>query len=183
MGKGKDGGKKKIIISVLIFIIILGVVAFEGYRIQKSLNQGDSEVSSEGEQVKNVNVQAPVPDPSISAEQLEILNKTLSSSEMIKALPKNGIIGLKFYDFDGNGERVWRRIILIGKTGIISSGSPDIIMFMHSRYIAELEEKPLCDVVKGAEANGEVWSEGQQSDAKLLMKYSGMLKYRDCLGL
>ena len=51
---------------------------------------------------------------------------------MIKDLPSNGVIALRFYDFF-LGERIWQPDILIGKTGILTSGTPDMVLIMHER--------------------------------------------------
>jgi hypothetical protein len=119
--------------------------------------------------------------PVITAEQKNLINQAVLSSPFAKDLPNNGVIALRFYDFY-LGERIWQPDILIGKTGILTSGTPDITLFMHARYISQLNGANLCDVIKSAQTNGEMWTETSESTLKLLMKYSGMMKYRDCLG-
>jgi hypothetical protein len=103
-------------------------------------------------------------------------------SPMIKDLPSNGVIALRFYDFF-LGERIWQPDILIGKTGILTSGTPDMVLIMHERYIDQLNGSNLCDVITSANKNGEMWTESSLSTTKLLLKYSGMLKYKSCFGM
>jgi len=119
--------------------------------------------------------------PIITTEQKNLIGQTLSSSAFVKDMPEKGIIALRFYDFF-LGERIWHDDILIGKSGILSGGTPDMTLMMHARYISQLNGANLCDVISSAKTNGEMWVESDQSDAKLLFKYSGMIKYRDCLG-
>jgi hypothetical protein len=40
----------------------------------------------------------------------------------------------------------------------------------------------LCDVIQQANKNGDLGSESKYSTMNLLIKYAGMLKYRDCFG-
>jgi len=119
---------------------------------------------------------------SLTAEQMAIIEQTISSSGFLEAFPKNGIIGLNFYDFAANGERVWSGIILIGKSGLLTSGSPDLTLMVSAKYLSQLNGTNLCEVLTGASANGEMWAESDKSEASLIWKYSGMMKYKDCLG-
>ena len=117
----------------------------------------------------------------LSQEQINVLSQNVLSSEFIGDLPSKGIIGLQFYAFR-EGERIWQSGFLIGKNGFLSSGTPDLVMIMHTKYIAELNQRDLCDVVQSAQANREMWVESELSNAKLFLKYAGMMKYRDCFG-
>jgi len=117
----------------------------------------------------------------LSQEQINILGQNVLSSKFIGDLPTNGIIGLQFYDF-AEGQRIWRSGFLIGKEGFLSSGTPDLVLIMHAQYISALNEMDLCGIVQSAKANGDMWVESELSDAKLLLKYAGMLKHRDCFG-
>ena len=117
----------------------------------------------------------------LTQQEVNIIAETILSSEFIGDLPKKGIIGLRFFDFKG-GERIWQSGFLIGKSGFLSEGNPDIILLMHSKYISQLNGKNLCEIVSSARANGDLSVETEISNVKLLIKYSGMLKHRDCFG-
>ena len=117
----------------------------------------------------------------LSQEQINILSQNVLSSEFIEDLPAKGIVGLMFYSFE-NGERIWHSGFLIGREGFLSSGTPDFILIMDAKYIEQLNEKDLCEVVQSADAEGAMWVESELSDAKLFLKYAGMMKYRDCFG-
>ena len=117
----------------------------------------------------------------LSQEQINIVGQTVLSSEFIGDLPKKGAIALQFYDFR-DGERIWQSGFLIGKDGFLTSGTPDIVLIMHSKYISYLDGTNLCEVIQAAQANNDMWVETEASNVKLLLKYSGMIKHRDCFG-
>jgi hypothetical protein len=119
--------------------------------------------------------------PVITSAQKDLISQTILASAFVKDLPSEGVIALRFYDFF-LGERIWHPDILIGKTGILTSGTPDLVLIMHARYISQLNGGNLCEVIQAANAAGEMWTESEYSDLKLMSKYSGMLKYRDCFG-
>jgi len=119
--------------------------------------------------------------PVITSAQKTLISQTILASAFVKDLPSDGVIALRFYDFF-LGERIWHDDILIGKTGILSSGTPDLVLIMHARYISQLNGGNLCEVIQAANAAGEMWTESQYSNTKLMLKYASMLKYRDCFG-
>jgi hypothetical protein len=119
--------------------------------------------------------------PSLSEEEINLLKDAVSSSEFIGELPKEGIIALRFYDF-WEWERAWSKDFFITREGFVDSGEPDLVLLMHAKYIMQLKDTDLCVVMANAKTNGEMWTESELSDTKLLLKYSSMLKYRDCLG-
>lgn len=119
---------------------------------------------------------------SLTEEQMILLKQTISICEFVKDMPNGGIIALKFYNFNLAGERVWTDRILIGKNGILESGEPDLTLMMHARYTSMLNGTNLCEVLTEANTNGEMWTESDKSEASLIWKYSGMMKYRSCLG-
>jgi hypothetical protein len=120
--------------------------------------------------------------PVITDAQRTLISQTITGSQMIKDLPSNAVIALRFYDFY-LGERIWQPDILIGKTGVITSGTPDMVLIMHARYINQLNGANLCEVTTSAKTNGEMWMESSLSTTKLLLKYSGMMKYKSCFGM
>lgn len=166
--------KKLYFISGVIILLIVGFIIINGGEKEEVNN---TQNNSAGQTNKSVSS----PIPTLNSEQMNLLNQTISSSEFIKDLPENGVIALQFYDFSGEN-RIWRKSVLIGKNGFLNSGKPDIILKMHSKYIYDLNGANLCDVISSARTNGEMWAESDESNAKLLFKYSGMIKYRECLG-
>ena len=141
-------------------------------------NQGETEIDCGGPcSACQQSPQRPV----ITSAQKTLISQTILASAFVKDLPSDGVIALRFYDFF-LGERIWHDDILIGKTGILSSGTPDLVLIMHARYISQLNGGNLCEVIQAANAAGEMWTESQYSNTKLMLKYAGMLKYRDCFG-
>jgi len=108
---------------------------------------------------------------------------------MIKMLPENSIISLKFYNFN-TGSRVWEKSYILnkGKVSEINEGtykdmSPDITLSMHSKYLNELTDQNLCSIIRKAKSNNDLGIEMHISYAALLWKYRTVLKYKDCFGL
>lgn len=157
--------KKRLIILGIIILVIIGFfVIIKDKKLEISGNTGGQ-----------------VQIHPLNNVQINIIIQTVLSSEFISDLPKNGVIALQFYDFV-DGQRIWQSGFLIGKDGFLSEGEPDIVLIMHSKYISQLDGTNLCDIVKAAQTNGDMWVETEESNAKLLFKYSGMIKYRDCFG-
>jgi len=116
------------------WLIVLGAVILIAVLIVVILKLGKPAVAGSGggsgEQIEIV---------PLSQEQINILGQNVLSSEFIADLPKNGIIGLRFYDFV-EGQRIWQSGFLIGKDGFLDSGNPDLVLIMHTKYIAALNE-------------------------------------------
>lgn len=119
---------------------------------------------------------------SLNQEEINKIRNAILSSEFIGALPEKGIISLQFFNFE-NGQRVWLNKFLIGKNKILTSGTPEIFITLHYKYIAELTSENLCEIIQTANANGDLGAWSDLSDAKLALKYAGLIKYRDCLGI
>lgn len=119
---------------------------------------------------------------SLTSEEVSKVREAILSSEFIGDLPNEGIISLQFFNIE-NGQKVWLNTFLIGKNQILTSGTPEIFITLHYKYIAELTPTNLCEIIPRANANGDlgVWSD--LSDTKLALKYSGVIKYRDCFGI
>ncbi len=163
----KKNKKRWLIAAGIVVLIVIVLIVI--------LKSGKPEAGSGGGSGEQIEI---VP---LSQEQINILSQNVLSSEFIGDLPSKGIVGLQFYSFE-NGERIWHSGFLIGKDGFLGSGTPDLVLIMHAKYIEELNQKDLCEVVQSAKANNDMWVESELSNVKLLLKYSGMMKHRDCFG-
>jgi hypothetical protein len=119
---------------------------------------------------------------SLTEEERNKVRGAILSSEFIGDLPNDGIVSLQFFNFE-NGQRVWLDKFLIGKNQILISGTPDILITLHYKYIAELTNNNLCEIIPKANANGDLGTYSDLSDTKLFLKYSGVIKYRSCFGI
>ena len=155
--------KKDVAVGVIILIIVGLIVWGKFHPTGKSVGQHIEIVS-------------------LDAEQQQKVVQTILSSEFIEDMPRKGVIALRFYDFNG-GSRRWRDGFLIGKNQLLSSGEPDMYLYLHSKYIAGLNNENFCEVVKGAKANGDLGFYSKKSKAKLFLKYALMLKHRGCFGI
>lgn len=106
----------------------------------------------------------------------------LSESDLVKDLPKDATLLLRFYNFN-SGEREWEKSYVM-KKGVVVEGmsEADIIFIMHSKYLDTLTNKNFCNIIKLAKENGDFGIETKLSKTALLWKFKVMYKYRECLG-
>ena|SRR3989344_227368 len=156
-------GKKILLISVFV-LALLGI-----FLIGEFYSTGKTTFDSK---IKTI---------PLSDEERQKVSQILSSSEFIKDVPKDNPVAVIFYSFE-NGERIWRDGFLLGGGRLLSDGKPAVQISLDSRYISELNQNNLCDVVKEAKRNGDLGFYSEANKAILLIKYSGLLKYRSCFG-
>ena len=158
--------KKKwpIVFGTIVIIFLTFVLIFLAFFI---INR----FSSTGKSVEQITV---VPLP---LEQKDKINQLILSSELIKDIPKNYPVSLRFFSFE-NGQRIWHDEFIIG-----SNKKPVIYLALHTKYIQELNNENFCEVIQRANKNKDLGFYSDNHKAVLLIKYSGMLKYRSCLGI
>tara|TARA_Y100000310_G_C20635114_1_gene790747 strand:- start:1072 stop:1560 length:489 start_codon:yes stop_codon:yes gene_type:complete len=117
----------------------------------------------------------------LSQAEIGIVTNTIISTEFISDIPEKDPVALTFFNFDGQG-RFWQDGFLIGRDQLLSQGEPSIYLAMHSKYISQLNGNNLCEIIKEANKNGDLAMDSEYGNAKLLIKYAGMLKHRNCFG-
>ncbi len=117
----------------------------------------------------------------LSQEEVQKVVSTVLSTEFIKDVPEKDPVALVFYSFEGN-ERVQRDAFLIGENELLTEGDPSIYLWIHAKYIPEFDGTNLCEIIQMASGNGDLTLDSQYGNARLLLKYSSLLKYRDCFG-
>ena len=111
------------------------------------------------------------------------LKEDLLKSDIIQDLPKNGIINLRFYNFN-TGERQLERSYVLKKDSVEEgTESGDIQIIIHSKYVDDFKTKDACEVLTDAKNNGDFGADTEMTDSALIWKYKSMMKYKDCLGL
>jgi hypothetical protein len=110
--------------------------------------------------------------------------KEIAKNGMVKAIPKDSEILLRFYNFSG-GERQWERSFLLKTASVKQSDrtSADITLVLASKYLNELTNKNLCSIIQKANKNGDLGVETELSSTSLLWKFKSMSSYKECLGL
>jgi hypothetical protein len=160
--KSKSKFKKEHIqISVLILIVLLAVIFLNPVK-----------PASEGVQLRYV---------PLSQEEVQKAATTILSTEFIQDVPNEDPIALIFYSYEGD-EMVQRDGFLIGENELLTSGTPSLYIYAPARYIPEFDGTNLCEIIQLASRNGELIINSEYGNARLLLKYSGLLKYRDCFG-
>lgn len=105
----------------------------------------------------------------------------LEQQQIIKDLPKSGVLNLKLFS-NVNGNKVWEEsyILTKGKVSLGESNKPDAIIYLNSNYI---NSGDFCTTVKTAMKDWELDYELKKSEFSLLLKYGGMMKYKSCFGI
>ncbi len=190
---------------VILVVILLGIYVGK-INIEYHQNAEDEESSSQAQesppnqgitpfvtQNPPVNESPPIVVPNepeeiitASEEDYDRLEYILPQNEIIQLLPASAKIKLSFYNFN-SGYREWERtyILTTGKAvqGEASLSEVDMALIMHSRNLPLLKEDNFCEVINGAQKNGDFAMETEKSKIFLGWKYRNMLSYKDCLGL
>lgn len=108
----------------------------------------------------------------------------MQDSDFVKDLPPRARVVLEIYNYT-EGQYFTEKIYLIENNQIreVSSMPENDLWFaMSSKYLVNFQKEEFCYVVQSSRKNEELLSGSNLSDAQLLWKFKGMLKYRDCLG-
>jgi hypothetical protein len=110
----------------------------------------------------------------------EPLKTSILDEEMINDMPTTGSLSLKFFH-TFNGEKVWDKAYYITKGSIEEKDqNADFEIRIPSKYVDELKQN-LCDGIKTARNNQDIEEIISISETGVFLKYSGMLKYADCI--
>ena len=153
------------IVLVVFIVLVLGLGGYIFYRSYLTLPDSQGAVG---------------PPVNITYENIEDL---LSRSSLVGDLPEEGILLLRFYNFD-SGVREWEKSYILRKNNVKEGflENADIIFLLDSRYLDYLTTHNFCSVITAAKENGDLGTETTLSTTKLLWKYKSMTKYKDCLG-
>jgi hypothetical protein len=104
----------------------------------------------------------------------------LSQTYLVKAIPSEEVVSLKFYNFD-SGERTIEKSFLIRQGSLMESDeASEVVLFLHSKYIADLTNKNFCETLKKANQNGDLSIETNLSEVSLAWKFKSMYEFKDC---
>ncbi|MCK5149837.1 hypothetical protein KAJ87_02835 [Candidatus Pacearchaeota archaeon] len=171
---------KPLIKPIIAFICIISIISATAYVTNY--------FSKEDPVIQKTYVEK---EKSISEKQIQpiltdysTIKQDLLKSPLVKDLPKNAKILLRFYNFN-TGQRQWEKSFTIEQNNIQEKhiNDEDIFIFVHSKYVDELKNSPLCDVLETADKNNDLGIELKISQVNLMWKYKNILKYKSCLGL
>jgi len=149
---------KKRVIVILIVVLVVALIIITN----KSLPTGQS-----------VQIEI-IP---LSLEEKQIIQSVLTSNDFVNDVPEKYPVSIRFFSFS-NGQRVWHDGFITGN----SENKPEIYLSLHSKYISELKNQDICEVIKTANRNGDLGFYSESNKASLLFKYSKMLKHGKCFG-
>jgi hypothetical protein len=159
-------------ILILVIIIFVAVAGYFGY---------NTFINSIG--LKNTEVNVTLPDNPLPPDYNR-LKDVLQDNEIIKKLPSDAVLSLRFFSFL-NGERIWEKEFVL-KRNYADGGeakNPDITIILHSKYANIIESNNFCGVVRLAKANDDISFETNLSTIALAWKYKSLLGYRSCFGI
>lgn len=155
-----------LIIVLVVLLILLGVAAYVFFPILMS-GRGDT-------------LNADVPEVNITYENFE---EQLMRQSLVQDIPEEGAMILHFYNYN-SGKQAWENSYIL-RRGNVQKGmldNADIVISMHSKYLATLTNKNLCATINAAQDKGDVSFETGLSKTALAWKYRSMLEYKECLG-
>lgn len=108
--------------------------------------------------------------------------QTMSKDSIIRNLPKDSEVLLRFYNFTGE-KRVFERNFILKYDGILETNQSqsEVMILIHSKYLSGLTNKNLCSTLKRANQAGDLGIETSLSSISLAWKFKSMTKYKDCL--
>lgn len=170
--------RKLLIVFAIVALIAINVLHFAPKLNTNAISQNPGNQNYQGASGTSSYLQSSSPTP-ITYSNLAYV---LSRNSMIQALPESSVILLKFYNFN-SGERQWEKSYILTK-GSVREGTAnaDLIILLHSKYLAELSENNLCNIIQKAKANGDFGTEMQLSTASFMWRYKSMMGYKSCFG-
>ena len=103
---------------------------------------------------------------------------------MVKDIPKNTKILLRFYNFN-TGSRSYEKIFILERDQV-SEGSinnPALYIDIHSKYLENWNSGNFCQIMANAKNNGDLGITSELSIPQLLWKFKGMNEHKSCFGL
>nr|MBA4405570.1 hypothetical protein [Nanoarchaeum sp.] len=111
------------------------------------------------------------------------LDDYMSRNAIINDLPEDATILLKFYNFD-SGAREWEKSFVVTRSKVYegSVDNADLVVSLHSKYLAEWNSRNFCTIMTKANNNGDLGYETGMSTVSLAWKYKNLMKYKECFG-
>ena len=188
---GKKGAKKKILIAIMVGIIVVlavtGAVTYNVY-FKKSKPASTSNPSTSAPSGPSVPSRCSLvaKNDTYAKPDFERLKSVMENQPLVLDVPKAGKISLRFFHFT-EGCRIYDKSYVISDGKITEGGGSDADIFvtLASSYVDRITQDNFCDIVKEARANDGLgqWTSEDVSEATLLWRYKGMLKYKECLGI
>ena len=164
---------KKWLIGVVIVLVLIVIGAVAGYMIFNKNMQVTANTNNQNTQNQNY-----VPVTVTKANLVSFLE----AQNIIKDLPSDAVILLRFYNFD-SGERAWEESYVIkkGKVEVGTVDTYDIKLALSSRYVSSLGD--FCKTIQTANANNDLGIEYGLGQTALMWKYKSMMNYKSCFGM
>lgn len=190
--------------NIIIILIIIGILTLSNTKLQSYLFKNENKAGEVSSQVSSMRIESPpqssasgsvvqqnpsplaAPSPTPAPEpppvNFQPLPAYLSNVPLVKELPSNAVISLKFFTFVA-GQRIWQNEYIIKKASVIEgkADKPDVIMILHSKYVDRLYNEDFCKVIQDAKKNGDVAFDTQLSAIAIVWKFKSLMKYKSCI--
>ena len=108
----------------------------------------------------------------------------LANNAVVKDLPDNTKVLLRFYNFD-SGSRSFERSFVLTNFEVYEGevADPDLTLLIASYYLDDWNSRNFCNIMNTARNNGDLGYESSLSSIKLAWKFKSMNKHKSCFGL
>lgn len=176
--------KKKVLFWIIFLVVVICLIyltCIKYCRPYAILEKSSSNTNSNNKASGNVQVLTSGKDLFVSPD-FNHLKDILSKEKLISDFPTSGSLKLSFYHFF-QGQRIWDKTFFITKGKIEDKDAQaDINIWIASIYVDKFDGTNLCSIIQEARKNGDFGQEFDLGKAKLLWKYAGMIKYKNCFG-
>jgi hypothetical protein len=183
--KNKQGAA---LITAIFFSLVMLTATFyvDKFIVKSEINTQETEESNMvGKQVGSV-VRNPSPPSNPQPSQPTTINikQYILQTQLIKDLPEERVIQLRFYDYGQGSEMLWKNSYILTTNNVADgvTNEYDIALWVPTRYIQYLPSKGLCGTIQMAKANEELSIRTELSKTTLLWRFRSMTEHRDCLG-
>jgi hypothetical protein len=174
--------KRKFFIIILLVALVGGFLVYNNYSKKESSSVQPSPPGSSGPSVPS-RCSLVAKNDTYAGPDFERLKNVMQEQQIVKDIPTNGKISLKFFHFT-EGCRIYdKSYILSGGKITESTGTADIYLTLSSAYVDRITKENFCEIITEARNNGDLGQKTEIGKATLLWRYKSMLKYKDCLGV
>ncbi|MBI2629608.1 hypothetical protein HYW76_00745 [Candidatus Pacearchaeota archaeon] len=106
----------------------------------------------------------------------------IQNEQLLKDLPSEGSLKIMFFHFSA-GCRRWDKTYTLTKNNIEEKNSnADVDIIILSDYVSQIAPGNICEVIQDARENNDFAQTLNIGRSKFYVRYSGMMKYKECFG-
>ncbi|MCD4759676.1 hypothetical protein K8R33_02220 [archaeon] len=163
---------KKLFLFIPVFVVVLAGVFYLNYDKEELGISVGEKITGQYATSNSVDI------------NYDNLAEHLSKNSVVRDLPDNTKILLRFYNFD-SGSRIFEKSFVLTNSGVSEDyiSDADLVLMIHSKYLNEWNSRNFCGVMSKANRNGDLGIESSLSTVKLLWKFKSMNKHKSCFDM